>query len=176
MTEDTLSEFKKTHTLSHSLNETKLVHSASRIFHKIEQLIYVALGAILVCTAILALAGAAQLLLAGVKDWTGTAAVIALMDRLLFVLMLVEILYTIRASIQSGVLSGEPFLIVGLIACIRRILVISLETSDIAQASKWSPERGELFQASMIELGVLAFLIIVMVGAIYFVRKHNTLQ
>jgi uncharacterized membrane protein (DUF373 family) len=153
--------------------ETKLVHSASRIFLTIEQLIYIVLGAILALTAMLALAGTTELLWAGFQNWTGTTAVIEVMDRLLFVLMLIEILYTIRASLQSGTLSPEPFLIVGLIACIRRILVISLENSDIAQPAKWSAERAELFQAAMIELGVLAFLIIVMVAAIYLVRRHK---
>jgi uncharacterized membrane protein (DUF373 family) len=122
-------------------------------------------------TALLALAGTAQLLVSGLQDWSSPIVVIEVMDRLLFVLMLIEILYTIRASLQSGTLSGEPFLIVGLIACIRRILVLSLENSDIAQPSQWSAERAAHFQASMIELGVLGFLIIVMISAIYLVRK-----
>ena len=153
-------------------SETKLVHFASGVFLKIEQLIYIALGVILVCTALIALAGASQLLLANLHDWTGTDGVIAIMDRLLFVLMLIEILYTIRVSLQSGSLSAEPFLIVALIASIRRVLVISLKSSDIGQPGKWSEEQGHFFQASMIELGVLAMLIIVMVGAIYFVHKR----
>jgi len=153
--------------------EAKIVRTASKIFLRIEQLIYVTLGAILALTAILALAGTGALLLTGLQDWTGTAAIIAVMDRLLFVLMLIEILYTVRASLKAGALTAEPFLLVGLIACIRRVLVISLETSDLAQQNKWSPERAQHFQASMIELGVLAFLIMVMVGAIFFLRRQR---
>ena len=49
------------------------------------------------------------------------------MNELLIVLMLVEILHTVRISIRSHVLVTEPFLVVGLIAAIRRILVITLE-------------------------------------------------
>jgi len=157
-----------------TFGEAKIVRTASKIFLRIEQLIYVALGTILALTAILALAGTAALLLTGLQDWTGTAAIIAVMDRLLFVLMLIEILYTVRASLKAGALTAEPFLLVGLIACIRRILVISLETSDLAQQNKWSPERAQHFQSSMIELAVLAFLIIVMVGAIFFLRRQRT--
>ncbi len=172
MAEDRLStQNTDHHPLAHV--ETRLVHSASRTFLTIEQLIYIALGALLTLTALLALAGTAGLLFSGFQNWTSPAVVIEVMDRLLFVLMLIEILYTIRASLQSGTLSAEPFLIVGLIACIRRILVISLENSDIAQPSKWSPERAEQFQASMIELGVLGFLIIVMISAIYLIRKKQ---
>jgi hypothetical protein len=106
-------------------------------------------------------------------DWTGTQAVFEIIDRLLFVLMLIEILYTVRASMRTGALTSEPFLVVGLIACIRRILVISLETSNVTQPDKWTPQSEQLFQAAMIELGVLAGLVVVMVGAIYFIRRFR---
>ncbi len=55
--------------------------------------------------------------------------------------MLVEILHTVHASIRTGTLLCEPFLIVGLIACIRRVLVITLETSQITQPDKWDPAK-----------------------------------
>jgi uncharacterized membrane protein (DUF373 family) len=143
-----------------------LVDTASHVFLKTEQFIYIALGAVLSVAALIALAGTGKLIWEGLQDWTGTTAVFEIIDRLLFVLMLIEILYTIRASMESGALSAEPFLIVGLIACIRRILVISLETSNVTQADKWTPESADLFHASMIERGVLAGLVLVMVGAI----------
>ena len=152
---------------------TPLVHIASALFQRTEQFIYIALGTVLSLTALLVLAGAGKLLFDGIIDWTSTIAPFGIIDRLLLVLMLIEILYTIRASTQSGVLSSEPFLIVGLIACIRRILVISLETSNVTQPSKWSSESAEVFRASMIELGVLGWLVIVMVGAICFIRKYR---
>ncbi len=148
-----------------------MMDRATQMFHRVEQAIYVALGALLAITALLALAGAGRLLIAGVQDWSGTEAVFEIMDRLLFVLMLVEILYTVRASMQAGGLRSEPFLIVGLIACIRRILVLSLETSNITKIDNWSPQTADLFRAAMIELGVLAGLVMVMVGAIYVVRR-----
>ena len=65
----------------------------------------------------------------------------------------------------------EPFLVVGLIACVRRILVISLETFNVIQPDKWTAQSAKLFQAAMTELGVLAGLVVVMVGAIFFVRR-----
>jgi Phosphate-starvation-inducible E family len=49
--------------------------------------------------------------------------------------MLVEILHTIRISVRSHVLVPEPFLIVGLIATIRRILVITLETANLTSSN-----------------------------------------
>jgi uncharacterized membrane protein (DUF373 family) len=157
--------------LRHAPEETRLLHLASRTFHRVEQFIYVALGVVLSIAALVSLAGTANLLWAGMQDWTGTEAVFEIIDRLLFVLMLVEILYTVRASMQTGALSSEPFLVVGLIACIRRILVLSLESSNVTKADNWTPQAADLFRAAMTELGVLAGLVIVLVGAIYLIRR-----
>jgi hypothetical protein len=149
----------------------RLVHVASGIFHRIEQIIYIMTGIVLSVTALVVLAGSGELLWAGLQDWTGTETVYQIIDRLLFVLMLIEILYTVRVSMRTGALSSEPFLVVALIACIRRILIISLETSHVTQPEKWTPANAALFHAAMTELGVLAFLVIVMVGAIFFIRR-----
>jgi Phosphate-starvation-inducible E family len=55
------------------------------------------------------------------------------LDELLVALMLVEILHTVRISIRSPVLVTEPFLVIGLIASIRRMLVISLELATLTK-------------------------------------------
>lgn len=47
--------------------------------------------------------------------------------------MLVEILHTVRISIHSHYLVTEPFLVVGLIASIGRILVITLEAAALTR-------------------------------------------
>ena len=136
----------------------------ANLIHKVEQVVYMAVAALLVLSLVLALLGAAALLWDGAHDFAGTEAVYRIIDRLLFVLMLVEILHTVHASIRTGTLLCEPFLIVGLIACIRRVLVITLETSQITQPEKWDAKNLPLFQSDMIELGVLALLIAVLVA------------
>jgi hypothetical protein len=68
-----------------------------------------------------------------------------IIGRLLFVLMLVDILHTVRVLIRTGNLRCEPFLVVGLIACIRRILIMILERSQITQADHWVPGNLSLF-------------------------------
>lgn len=135
-----------------------------------EHVTYLILGLMLTVALVIATAGAARLLVSGVADWSGEEAIFHLIDRLLFVLMLVEILHTVGASFRSGTLVCEPFLIVGLIACIRRILVITLETSQVTQPGVWSGADVGLFHASMLELGILGGLIVVLVGSIYVVR------
>jgi len=60
---------------------------------------------------------------------TDTDLVLRVLDQLLMVLMLVKILHTVHISIRSHTLVTEPCLVVGLIAFIRRTLVITLEAA-----------------------------------------------
>jgi uncharacterized membrane protein (DUF373 family) len=142
----------------------------AHFIHLIEQAVYFAIGGMLILTLLLAIAGAGKILWEGLQDWTGTGAIFQLIDRLLFVLMLVEILNTVQASIRTRTLVCEPFLIVGMIACIRRILVITLETSQITRPTHWSAEQMQLFYASMIELAVLGGLVTILIVSIYVTR------
>jgi hypothetical protein len=63
--------------------------------------------------------------------------------------MVVEILHSVRVSFHSGTLVCEPFLIVGLIPSIRRGLVITLESFQVNQPGKWTPETQGLHALSM---------------------------
>jgi uncharacterized membrane protein (DUF373 family) len=53
-----------------------------------------------------------------------TSAAPALLDRVLLVLILVEIVYTVVLSLRAHRLVAQPFIVVGLIAVIREILVV----------------------------------------------------
>ncbi len=146
---------------------------STKAFQQVEHGLYVALALLLGATSLLALAGAAVTLWSGLGDWTATNPVFVVIDRLLVVLMLIEILHTVHVSVRSGVLTCEPFLVVGLIASIRRVLVITLESSQVTQHGDMSENNERLFQTSMIELGVLAVLILVMVVSIYLLRRAH---
>lgn len=151
-------------------DEGRLTRLSTYVFLHTEHAVYAALGLLLAMTAILALIDATGLLIGAVRDLGGSAKLLEIVDRLLFLLMLVEILHTVRVSMRSGRLTCEPFLIVGLIASIRRVLVITLQSSEVMHGPL-SPERETLFRASMVELGVLAGLILTMVVSIYLLHK-----
>lgn len=140
------------------------------IFFQAEHGLYLVMAALLCVTCLIALAGSGLTIVQALGDWTGTEVVFTVIDRLLVVLMLLEILHTVLVSIRSGVLTAEPFLIVGLIASIRRILVITLETAHHVGAGDAS---AGAFRDSMIELGVLCVLILVLVTAIVMLRRHR---
>jgi hypothetical protein len=148
------------------------VRLSTELFLRIELVVYIALGILLSVTALLVLGSTALLLWEGIRDWSGTRAIFLIVDRLMFVLMLVEILHTVRGSVRTGALTPEPFLIVGLIASIRNVLVITLKSSA---SEGQGPIEGEvLFRSSIVELGFLGALILIFVVSIYLLRRGHT--
>jgi uncharacterized membrane protein (DUF373 family) len=87
--------------------------------------------------------------------------IIEIISKTLLLLMVIEILATVRISIRDHTVCAEPFFIVGLIASIRRILIISVETA-------YAPEH---FNQFMIEIGVLVGLSMAFVVCIVLLRK-----
>ena len=93
-------------------------------------------------------------------------------DRLLLALMFLEIMHTIQIIFGDEFHLGcaEPFLLVGIIAFIRRMLIISLELSHGVKGGH------EYFQDFMIEtvvLGGMVFLFIVAVVLLRWERKKT---
>jgi len=136
-----------------------------------ETAVYMALGVLLAAAALLALSGTVPLFRTGIRDFTGTTVIFILIDRLLLVLLLVELLHTVRISVRSHVLVIEPFLIIGIIAIIRRTLVLTLQAEGFTQNMHWSDDVQANFRASMIEGCMLALLLVVLVASIYVIRK-----
>ena len=134
-----------------------------QLFKHSEDIIYTGIGIMLVLTAVLLLVFSATSIVEHLGDQDHVQAALHVLDRMLLTLMFIEILYTVRISITSHSLCAEPFLIVGLIAAIRRILVISVEGTHM-------PER---FTDHMVESGVLGALILVFVIAIVLLRKNG---
>jgi uncharacterized membrane protein (DUF373 family) len=138
-------------------------------FLMIEHGVYAAIGILLSIVGIVALIHVGIDVATDVLAWSENGRIFHTVDQLLFVLMLAEILHTVRVSIRSGSLNAEPFLVVGLIASIRRVLVITLASSNAQQQE--GGDHAMLFRTSMIELCVLALLIMTMVISIFLIRK-----
>jgi hypothetical protein len=121
--------------------------------------------------AVLALFTACQTLWQGLAAGASSKAVVRVIDRLLVVLLLIEILHTVRISIRSQALVTQPFLVVGLIASIRRMLVITLDAPNLTSAANWAKEGQAKLRASMLELGLLGAIFIVLAISIHILRK-----
>jgi uncharacterized membrane protein (DUF373 family) len=155
------------------IGEGKARRNVGAAFAHAEFAIYLALAALLVATALAALASAGKQLWDAVARWTVAVEIPRVLNDLLIVLIAVEILNTVRISVRSHMLVIEPFLVVGLIATIRRILVITLEAAALTKGGQWANEDASaVFHSSMIELGLLGLLVLVLVFAITLLRRY----
>ncbi len=133
------------------------------ILDAVERLAYVAIAlALSVPIAMLVVSAAMSML--EVAEVGVLQTVVAVLDRLLLAFIFVELIDTIRVTVtERGLFIAEPFLLVGLIAVVRRILLL---TAALEQA-----ESMEAFQNMLIELGVMTALVIVLTMALYFTRR-----
>ena len=93
-----------------------------------------------------------------------TTLILDLLDGLLLVFILTELIHTIRAVIDEKVLVSEPFLVVGVVAAIRRLVVVSAEAKDLFGKAD--------FGDAMLEIGVLTGTVLAL-GATIFMLRHT---
>ena len=140
----------------------------ARAFTAVEDIVYVGLGLLLTGSSVVLLIGGmisfGQNLTAGTLETN----IVTLLDRILLVLLLVELLYTVQVSFREHTIVPEPFLVVGLIAAIRRVLVLTAEFPEIQNR----PEAA--LQSLILELVVLTMLIIALVVSLFLLRKMGT--
>ncbi len=140
----------------------------ARIFTRVEDLVYIGLDVLLAGTAVVLLAVGAYDFVAYLVAGALPGHVVELLDRILLILMIVEILYTVQVSFRAHALVPEPFIIVGLIAAVRRILVTTAEFARTIQ------EGGELFRNAMVELSVLTVMVVALVASLLMLRHRGS--
>jgi len=86
------------------------------------------------------------------------------LDSLLLVLMIVELLHTIRLFLVEHLLVAEPFLIVALIAGVRRMLILTTEASQFIQT------KPEQFRMALLEMALIMVSFLVIAWAIVLLR------
>jgi uncharacterized membrane protein (DUF373 family) len=144
--------------------ETRTV--ISRAFTLVEDVVYIGIGVLLTFSALVLLVNGAIGLWRATIEGAPLPGVINLLDRTLLVLMLVELLYTVQVSFREHTLLPEPFLIVGLIAATRRILVVTAEFSVTGKDG--APDR---FRNGMLEIALLTLMTVALVGSLLMLRR-----
>lgn len=143
---------------------------STKLLYLLEASLYVGVGFLLAGAALAVLLDACQILWRGLIQRSLAGYALQALDQLLLVLVLVEILHTMRISIRSKEIILEPFLIVGLIASVRRVLVIAMQTAKLTEEGH---DIAEPFRRSMIELGVVGVLVLIFVISIYVLRRAH---
>ena len=139
----------------------------ARAFTLVEDVVYIGIGLLLASSAAILLVSGAISLWQATTQGAPLPGVINLLDRTLLVLMLVELLYTVQVSFREHALLPEPFLIVGLIAATRRILVVTAEFSVV---DKTGGAQGR-FRDGMLEIALLTLMIVALVASLLMLRR-----
>ncbi len=140
---------------------------AARGFTVVEDVVYLGLGLLLVGSAISLLISSGISFIQNLMARSLTTNIVPLLDRLLLILLIVELLYTVQVSFREHGIIPEPFLLVGLIAAIWRLLVLTAEFAQVKEQTK------VVFQHLIVELGVLTFLIVALVLSLVLLRKRG---
>jgi uncharacterized membrane protein (DUF373 family) len=93
-----------------------------------------------------------------------------LLNDLLLVIILLELFRTIVRFLQTEILTLEPYLAVGIIACTRRILTASAELSHMPEVT------NDLFNRYLLDVGVNVVVILVLIVAVFLVRKRSDMS
>jgi uncharacterized membrane protein (DUF373 family) len=142
----------------------------SDVFTRIEDITYIGLGVLLAAGALILLGAAAWFLFNNIFSGDIRELIVDLLDQILLILMVVEILYTVQVSFREHTLSPEPFLVVALIAAVRRVLIIT------AEFSKPEEVLEAAFRNAMMELGLLTVLILSLVFSLHFLKRQSPAQ
>ena len=131
-----------------------------------EDAIYVGIAIVLSVAAFALLVSAAS----GLGDLGGdvpaSEVVLSILDILLLVFIVVELLFAVRVILGRREVVAEPFLVVGIIASIKEIIVLSVEAADlIGQQDK--------FIHAIVEVAVLGVLVLVLALAAILLRAKE---
>lgn len=135
----------------------------SRLVDSFETVIYAIAFLLLVAAAVLVVIGGFQAVVEAVGHKVNTLqGGVLVLDRVLMVLIIAEIAATLRAVLLYHEIAAEPFLFIGLIACVRRILIVTAASEQVHS----DKELNRL----LFELGALGLLIIGIAAAIFMLR------
>lgn len=132
-----------------------------------ETVVYAGIAILLIITALsLLVLAARELIPLFSADATGGQVAIKVLDTLLLVFIVVELLFAVRITIAKRELIAEPFLLVGIIASIKEIVVLSVKAAD-------DIGKGATFSDSMWEIAILGVLVLILGVSAYLLRRKE---
>jgi uncharacterized membrane protein (DUF373 family) len=131
-------------------------------FGAAEGAIYVVVAALLVAAAAFTAVGTVIDVIEGSDSRSITDTGVFILSRVLLMFIIAELLYTLRLVNFGARILVEPFLFIGLIAVVRRVLVITAEVEG-------HPGRREITNF-LIQIGALAGLALVLSLSIHLLR------
>lgn len=144
----------------------KLGPFVQRALSWFEAVLYGIVALLLVAAAVLVLIGTVEaIILALTTHMAALEGGVLVLDRILLTLIVAEFAYTLRVVIEKHEISAEPFLFIGLIAVVRRVLIVTAEFEQ--------PQTDAQLNNVLLELGMLGGLVLGLAAAIFLVRRSS---
>ncbi len=145
-----------------------VTESGKRLFVWMERLDrwgYIAIGLSLLAVSILLFVhGWIEFLDSFKKTDSFLFAGLTLINNLLLIVILLELFRTIVRFLETDILRIEPYLVVGIIACIRRMLTASAELGDLRHVP------DEFFDKYLKDMVMNAGVVIVLIAGVWLLR------
>jgi uncharacterized membrane protein (DUF373 family) len=147
-------------------NEEDRQRLADRVLSGFEDAVYWAIAVVLVAGSVALLVSQFNTMLR-LRSAPASTVMLEILDGLLLIFIFVELLYAVRACLRSHEIVAEPFLIVGILAGIKEIVVLSVEAATLL-------EKGPEFSRAVVEIGVLGAVVLVLALAAFVLRARRT--
>jgi uncharacterized membrane protein (DUF373 family) len=144
--------------------DSRLREATQEGFGFLEDILYVAVALALVGAGAILFGSAVYSFITHVTDGEMNSLILELLDGLLLVFIVTELIHTVRVVLDEKVLVSEPFLVVGIVAIIRRLVVVSAEAKNLFGSAT--------FADAMLEIGVLTAAALAL-GATIFMLRHT---
>ena len=138
---------------------------ADRVLGLLEDAVYWAIAVVLVVGSVALLIAQFNTMLR-LRNTPATTVMIEILDGLLLIFIFVELLYAVRSSLRSHEIVAEPFLIVGILAGFKEIVVLSVEAATLL-------DKGPDFSRAVVEIGVLGGVVLVLALAAFVLRERR---
>jgi uncharacterized membrane protein (DUF373 family) len=142
-----------------------LSRGGTRALETAENVVYGGIAVFLIFSAFVLLAVAGKTSLGLLSDFS-EKPVLEVLDILLLVFIVVELLFAVRTTVEKRELVAEPFLLVGIIASIKEIVVLSVEAASALG-------KGAEFDDRIIEIGLLGVLVVLLGVTSFLLRRKE---
>ena len=138
---------------------------ADRVLGRLEDAVYWGIAVVLIVGSVALLLAQFNTMLT-LRSAPTKTVMLEILDGLLLIFIFVELLYAVRACLRSHEIVAEPFLIVGILAGIKEIVVLSVEAATLL-------EKGPAFSRAVVEIGVLAGVVLALALAAFVLRERR---
>ncbi|ORB68409.1 phosphate-starvation-inducible PsiE family protein [Mycolicibacterium tusciae] len=138
---------------------------ADRALGFLEDVVYWAIAVVLIIGSVALLVAQFNTMLS-LRSAPAKTVMLEVLDGLLLIFIFVELLYAVRSCLRSREIVAEPFIIVGILACIKEIVVLSVEAATLLK-------DGPQFSRAIVEVAVLGVAVLVLAVAAFVLRERR---